>query len=137
MSQKSKEVWFIDAEDIRRFNVTICEDTGNESHCYSIGKVESALHSAFYPGTPPFQHGGIAEVAGAMAYYLTNAHAFVDGNKRVAVASSLVFLRNNGYELFYQGDELADLIESCAAGTSSIEEVKEWYSTNLVPFLKK
>jgi hypothetical protein len=33
---------------------------GNPVHCYGIGKVESALHSAFFPGAAPFQHGGIA-----------------------------------------------------------------------------
>lgn len=31
-------------------------------HCYDLGKIESALHSAFYPGSHPFVHGGIATV---------------------------------------------------------------------------
>ena len=49
-----------------------------------MGKVESALAAAFYPGDYPFQYGGIAKVAGAVCYFLTKAHAFFDGNKRTA-----------------------------------------------------
>jgi death-on-curing protein len=35
------------------------------------------------------------EVAAAYLYYLCNNHPFVDGNKRTALASCLVFLREN------------------------------------------
>lgn len=134
MKKLSKEVWFINAKDVKRFNKIICEDSGNESHCFDLGKVESALHSTFYPGEPPFQHGGIVEVAAAMAFYLTKCHAFVDGNKRVAVASSLVFLRNNGFDLLYSGDDLAGLIEGCAAGSVTIEKMKKWYLAHAVSY---
>jgi len=36
------------------------------------------------------------EVAAAYLYYLCSNHPFVDGNKRVALATCLVFLRQNG-----------------------------------------
>ena len=36
------------------------------------------------------------EVAGAYLYYICSNHAFVDGNKRVALATCLVFLSENG-----------------------------------------
>ncbi|MCP5536407.1 MAG: type II toxin-antitoxin system death-on-curing family toxin [Akkermansiaceae bacterium] len=37
------------------------------------------------------------EVAAAYLYYLCNNHPFVDGNKRTALASCLVFLSENGH----------------------------------------
>jgi len=38
----------------------------------------------------------VIEVGAAYLYYLCNNHPFVDGNKRTALASCLVFLSENG-----------------------------------------
>ena len=81
------QVQLLTAAQVVKFNEMICIEAGNDSLCYGIGKVESALHSAFYPGAVPFAHGGIAKIAGALAYYLVKAHAFFDGNKRTALVS--------------------------------------------------
>jgi death on curing protein len=43
------------------------------------------------------------DVAGAYLFYLCRNHPFVDGNKRVALASCLVFLEQNG---LFADDEL-------------------------------
>jgi len=112
-----------------KLNHKICFAEGNSSHCFDPGKVESAVHSAFYPGSYPFIHGGVATIAGALAFYLTNAHAFLDGNKRTAVAASMVFMELNGLELVFpeNPDALADLIEGCAAGDLTRDYVKDWY----------
>lgn len=69
MKKDIREFLFVNAEDVKRFNKIICEDSANESHCFDLGKVESALHSAFCPGSPPFQHGGIIEIGAAIAFY--------------------------------------------------------------------
>jgi len=36
------------------------------------------------------------EIAAAYLYYLCRNHAFIDGNKRTALAACLVFLESNG-----------------------------------------
>lgn len=126
----------IDAEMVCEFNKEIC---GSDYRCYGIGKVESALHSTYYPGSIPFHHGSIPQVAGAMAFYLTNAHAFYDGNKRVAAVSAITFLELNGFELDYQfsekedTNELANVIEATAAGQMNIDELKKWFSDHKAP----
>lgn len=50
------------------------------------------------------------EVAAAYLFYLCSNHPFVDGNKRVALATSLVFLQSNG--VFEAGKLDVDLWES-------------------------
>lgn len=95
------KVAILTAAEIVEMNQMVCLEGGNQHLLYDVGKVESALHSTFYPGVYPFQHGGIARVAGAMSYYLANAHAFYDGNKRTALIASLVFMEANGWELLY------------------------------------
>lgn len=59
-------------------NKLVCEAGGNPHQCLNAGKIESAIASAFYPGSYPFAHGGLAKVAGALCFYIVKAHAFLD-----------------------------------------------------------
>jgi death-on-curing protein len=43
-------------------------------------------------------------------------HALVDGNKRLALLATVVFLRINGYRLNLTGDQAFDLTLAVAAG---------------------
>ena len=78
------------------------------------GGLESALMSAenryFYEGA------SLAECAAAYAYHLCQAHAFVDGNKRVAALAAEAFLRLNGATLAATDDELIALFLGIASG---------------------
>jgi death-on-curing protein len=47
-------------------------------------------------GGEPLLKGGI-EIAAAYLFYICRNHPFVDGNKRTALASCLVFLESNGF----------------------------------------
>jgi death-on-curing protein len=67
------------------------------------------------------------EIAAAYLFYLCSNHAFVDGNKRVALATSLVFLSENSLlkneEL--DADAWENLTLAVAAGVLSRNEVTE------------
>ena len=128
-----KNIRVISSSDVLEMNRKICLVEGNPHHCFSIGKIESALHSTFYPGEPPFIHGGIAKVAGAMAFYVTNAHAFQDGNKRTALVASSAFMLFNGWRLKYPGDSVADIILAASSGECDIDSVKDWFESHKVP----
>ncbi len=127
-----RKVVLITATQVKSINQIVCADGSNQHMCYDLGKIESSLHSAFYPGEPPFQHGGIASVAGAIAFYITKAHAFFDGNKRTAVLSATLFLKVNGWVLLYPPDSLAELIDDCASSKVEIEDVKKWFDSHKV-----
>ncbi len=42
--------------------------------------------------------GDVIEIAAAYAYHIAEAQAYLDGNKRTAIACALVFLECNGVE---------------------------------------
>jgi len=65
------------------------------------------------------------EVTAAYLYYLCSNHAFVDGNKRVALATCLVFLSENGLlkNESLDVDEWENLTLAVAAGVLSRDEV--------------
>ena len=60
------------------------------------GLLESAIAApqATMFGEPVFSNG--IEIAAAYLFYLCQNHPFVDGNKRTALATCLVFLSQNG-----------------------------------------
>ena len=61
----------------------------------------------------------LLNLAARLCQAITKAHGFVDGNKRTAAASLLMFLAVNGYYLDLPEDEdtqpLAELVEHLAA----------------------
>lgn len=132
------QIYIPTTEQIIATNKYLCEQQGNPFSVLERGKIESALHSAFYPGSYPFSAGGIAKIAGALCFYLVKAHAFMDGNKRTGALVAIVFMEENGWKLSYPKQEsngktgLANIIESCAAGKVSKDEVMEWFDLHKV-----
>ena len=84
--------------------------------------LESALHrprSGYYTS--------LSEQAAALMQSLAMNHAFVDGNKRVAFATTAVFLRINGSRLLVDADEAERfLIREVIEGRADIPAMAEW-----------
>jgi len=67
-------------------------------------------------------------MAAAYAFHICQNHPFIDGNKRVALASSLVFLDINGYEFNCKDEILYNKIMEVAKGETKKEELIKFYS---------
>ena len=63
-----------------------------------------------------FLHRDIFEMAAAYAFHLSQNHPFIDGNKRTALASALIFLELNGISITDTGGELYDAMIHLATG---------------------
>lgn len=93
----------------------------------SMDLLESALAApqATMMGSPLISEP--VEIAAAYLFYLCSNHPFVDGNKRMALATCLVFLSENGLlaneEL--DADAWENLTLAVAAGLLSREEITE------------
>lgn len=92
-------------EQVIETNKYVCIEQGNPFGILDRGKIESALHTSFYPGSYPFLNGGIARIAGALCFYLVMAHAFMDGNKRTGTLVAIAFMNLNGWDLVYPANE--------------------------------
>lgn len=120
-------------ESIIFTNQFVCRENGQKSHLLNQSKIESALHTAFYPGSEPFNEGGVAKLAGALCFYLSKAHAFMDGNKRTATLSAIMFMNLNEYELNYPNNsedeysDLAKIVNQATAGEISKDQLLEWF----------
>ena len=134
-----RKIEALEAEEIIEINENICKKQGNPFTVLDRGKIESALHTAFYPGSYPFIAGGIVKVAGAPCFYLLKAHAFLDGNKRTASLAAIIFMEINGYKLSYPQKEengrsaLTNIVDGCAANKVTKDELIEWFDCHKTP----
>ncbi|MCY7345101.1 MAG: type II toxin-antitoxin system death-on-curing family toxin [Pyrinomonadaceae bacterium] len=90
------------------------------------GGLESALSAAenraYYEDAP------IEILAATYAFHLSQAHAFLDGNKRIAAAVAGVFLELNGAWLKASQDEIIELFLGIAASRISREDVENKFA---------
>ena len=89
------------------------------------------LSSAIYMPESSFGgnylHETIPAMAAAYAFHLCQNHPFIDGNKRVALACSLVFLDINGYELKCDEEILYNKMMDMAKGEVKKEELIKFF----------
>lgn len=70
------------------------------------------------------------DLAAAYAFGLAKNHAFVDGNKRVALLAIRAFLFRNGYRFIPGEVETVTTMEGVAGGTVSESELAAWVEAN-------
>ncbi len=87
------------------------------------GLLESALAMPAATFAGEYLHPSLPEQAAAYLFHVVNNHPFVDGNKRVGLASSLVFLRLNGVRIRASDDDLVGLVMGVAEGKRSKADV--------------
>jgi death-on-curing protein len=74
---------------------------------------------------------GLADFAAIYLGGLINGHAFVDGNKRVGLATMLVFLARNGSALHVPPLELFDLVLGVATSRIREDAAADWLKQRL------
>ena len=97
--------------------------------------LESAVAApqATMMGQPVFRDP--LEVAAAYLFYLCRSHPFVDGNKRTALATCLVFLSENG--LLPEEELDVDAWEKLTLGVAASELDREQTARHLRKLLRK
>jgi len=77
-----------------------------------------------------YEQSEVPELAAAYAFGLAKNHAFVDGNKRIAFMSMMVFLLKNDVAFSPDPAESTAMILSLAAGEVSEESLTRWIRDN-------
>jgi len=91
------------------------------------GLLESALAMPAATFAGDYLHPSLPEQAAAYLFHLVKNHPFVDGNQRLGLACSLVFLRLNGIRVRATDDDLVDIVMGVAAGRRSKADVAVFF----------
>jgi death on curing protein len=86
---------FLPLSHVYRIHRRSLDEHGGMDGVRDPGAVESALAAGI--NTWLYRDGDLFDIAAAYAFHLAEAQAFIDGNKRIAIAGALHFLAVNGY----------------------------------------
>lgn len=107
----------------------LIERFGGKDGVRDLGLLESAL---MRPQTGYYK--SLSLEAAALLQSLSQNHPFIDGNKRVAFATTAIFLRMNGYRLKVDADNGESfLIQKVITEKVSIEVIADWLEKHIKP----
>lgn len=110
---------FLALDEVLGLHAEQIELYGGRAGVRDLGLLESAVAApqASYGGA--YLHATLAEMAAAYLFHLAQNHPFVDGNKRVAAASTIMFIYLNERDFECTEDELVDLTLAVARGEAT------------------
>ena len=100
--------------------------TGGAAGVREDALLDSAIEQPFQAFGGEDLYPTVQTKAARLAFGLAKNHALLDGNKRIACHSMLVFLVLNGVELDYSQQELSDTFFALASGTLDEAGLLEW-----------
>lgn len=108
-----QEPQFLTRAEVDELHADSLREFGGIAGVRDDSLVESALGAAvnehFYGG------GDVFTVAAAYAFHLAQNQAFLDGNKRTATASALIFLAMNGHMTHHTAGERRSIYDALIA----------------------
>ena len=114
---------FPDKLDVLTVHARLISETGGTEGVRDERLLESALAAAEL--RQHYEAADVVQCAATFAYHLAQAHAFVDGNKRVAAAITETFLETNGGQLNMTDDEIVKLFLDIASGLMTRDHVEQ------------
>src|SRR4029453_8482953 len=106
------------------------EEFGGTHGVRDVGALAAALTAV--ENRAYYEQAALTTCAATYAYHLTQAHAFLDGNKRVAAAVAEIFLELNGAELRTTDEEIVAVFLAIATGQLYRQDVEQWFAERVV-----
>jgi death-on-curing protein len=121
---------FLTQDEILLLHKQNIEEFGGTHGLRDEGALESALLAA--ENRAYYEEAGLAICAATYAYHLSQAHAFIDGNKRIAAAATELFVRLNGFRLQVTNAEIIKLFLKIADGQVTRDEIEQLFEQRIV-----
>jgi death on curing protein len=114
---------FLTLDEVLALHADQVDRYGGALGIRDLALLESAIATPAASCRGEFLHGSLHEMAAAYLFHLIKNHPFIDGNKRVALISTIVFLGFNDLALTAEPDALTSLVIGVADGSVSKAEV--------------
>jgi len=111
-----KNITFLTLAEVIEIHTDQIQRYGGSIGVRDINLLSSAIAMPYASFSGSFLHADIYEMAAAYAFHISQNHPFVDGNKRTALASALVFLELNGISTSDPEGKLYDGMMSLTVG---------------------
>lgn len=124
---------WLDIDIVLDFHAEQLSLFGGADGIRDLGLLESALARPINK----FAYGksDLASLAAAYGFGVARNHPFVDGNKRTALASMIVFLGLNGIDLDAPQESATAVVLSLAAGEITEDVLARWVAAHIKPLV--
>ncbi len=116
---------FLTLQDVIEIHKHQIEIYGGSYGLRDVRLLDSALHAPPAGIGEVYFHPTLFHMGAAYAFHITANHPFIDGNKRTALASALVFLALNGIKVRDPKERLYSAMMKLTTGTMTKEEFSE------------
>lgn len=117
-----QDIVFLTLAEVIEIHNNQIELYGGHKGVRDMGLLQSALAQPEASFAGAWLHPDIFMMASAYAFHICSNHPFFDGNKRVALASALVFLAMNGVDIADPKQKLLQVMLNMAQGKLTKEE---------------
>ncbi len=117
-------------EEIITLHEKLISRSGGSFGIRDIGLLESAIYSAVANFEGIDLYPTIEEKSARLMFALARNHAFIDGNKRIAVFVMLMTLQLNDIKISYTQKELILLGLSVASGKTNYDKILKWINSH-------
>lgn len=118
---------FLDVADVTAIHADTIAVEGGTPGLRDAGLLEAAVALPRQRFGGAYLHDGLPAMAAAYLFHLAANHPFLDGNKRVAALSALVFLDANGTTLLPEPADMEQVVMAVAAGEMGKDALTEWF----------
>lgn len=123
---------FFEFEQVTRIHSSLIAKTGGLDGIRDKNLLDSALKVPFQTFDGKDLYPDILEKATQLCFSLINNHPFSDGNKRIGIHLTLLFLKINNVQLNYVQQELIDLGFGIASSKLQKNDIRKWFENHVV-----
>lgn len=123
----STEIRFLSVDDVLAIQEDTLEQEGGLADIREPGLLESAVLMPRQQFGGKYLHDGLAAMAAAYLFHISQNHPFNDGNKRAGAMAALIFLDVNGVTKLPLPVELEAMTLSVACGETKKGALTEWF----------
>lgn len=125
------EIDFLSVEDVLAIHLDQLNQYGGISGIRDIGLLESAVAAPQTTFDNRYLHSDLFEMAAAYLFHIGKNHPFLDGNKRTATVSALVFLYLNDRPLIVSNESLTNIVLDVVSGKTSKTKLAAFFRNNI------
>jgi death on curing protein len=122
---------FLSVDDVLPIHEDTISKEGGSGGLRNPGLLDSAVLMPQQQFGGTYLHEDLAAMAAAYLFHIASNHPFIDGNKRAAAMSSLVFLDVNGVANLPSPVAMTDVTLRVASGQMVKSELIEWMREEL------
>lgn len=124
-------IQFLSTDNVLAIHQRMITEYGGGDGLRDRNLLESAVHMPQSQFGGEYLHDGLTGMAAAYLFHLCKNHPFVDGNKRVALASAVQFIYLNDHVLLANKNSVEKLTLGVADGSVSKDQVTSFFKKHV------